>query len=338
MSTFAVLMGFLCSAPPGPTATAARPRIVERAAVPILGLAFSPDHQAVAIGEDAVLRLVEFKGGATQGLLVGHAGMIRAVAFSPDGRRVATGALDGTLRIWDVATRRQLDRADVPNCITLAYAPDGRTLVSGHYDPKRRFIGLMVWEIAPDAPPKTLKRIDTWSLHGHRQIPHLLRYSPDGRRVAFGSGAVNILDVSCGEVRTIEDPATKKSPIASYLFLDDKGWLVSANYIGDLTIWDFATGTALFHLSSDGTHALAIRITSMERVPGTDTVITASEWHTLTAWDLKSRNVPQNSAPVDLPKGVPWGNALLVISADCSGLAACDENFCLFDVKAMPPK
>ena len=65
-----------------------------------------------------------------------HRKAVRAVAFSPNGYRLATGSLDKAIRLWDATTGAHI------MCITnraggiydLAYSPDGRTLASGHGD------------------------------------------------------------------------------------------------------------------------------------------------------------------------------------------------------------
>jgi hypothetical protein len=56
---------------------------------------------------------------------------------------------------------------------------------------------------------------------------------------------------------------------------------VSAHTTGDLTVWDLAAGKELFHMSSDSPRTLTSHPTSMARVPGTDTVLTATQFNTI---------------------------------------------------------
>jgi WD40 repeat protein len=70
-------------------------------------------------------------GGAAAGVLRGHEDHVFAAAFSPDGQMLATGSRDGTLRLWDVAGRRELARyvAEEPWVYAIAFAPDGASLL-----------------------------------------------------------------------------------------------------------------------------------------------------------------------------------------------------------------
>ena len=66
----------------------------------------------------------------------GHTKELNSVVFSPDGKRLATGSLDGNVKLWDVVTGQEVANLKVDqNFVTsVAFSPDGRTLVTGNMD------------------------------------------------------------------------------------------------------------------------------------------------------------------------------------------------------------
>ncbi|HPF38990.1 MAG TPA: protein kinase [Phycisphaerae bacterium] len=119
--------------------------------------------------------------------LVGHEGEVRAVAFSPDDRLLASGGDDRTLRVWEVATGRLLATmtGHSQKIFTVTFTPDGSRIVSGGNDHVIRF-----WDTASFG--------QVFALPGHESYVHSLAFSPDGRQLASGSGdkTVRIWDSS----------------------------------------------------------------------------------------------------------------------------------------------
>ena len=147
--------------------------------------AIKPYHAsplAAAGARSAMITALQALAPATQsgalGILHGHTDAVYAVAYSPDGRTVATGSADRTIRLWDVATHRQIGPSftgalDIVR--TLAFSPDGQTLVSGGDDDTIR-----LWSIA------THRQVGP-ALTGHSDVIHSVAFSPDGRTLASGS-------------------------------------------------------------------------------------------------------------------------------------------------------
>jgi WD40 repeat protein/predicted Ser/Thr protein kinase len=104
-------------------------------------LDISPDGRRVAVTTGGYPgnppRIIDLESGAVRAELNGHDGPVASIAFSPDGRRVATAAADQTARIWDVETGSTLRRLAGHTCDVwfVAFSPDGRrllTLGEGH--------------------------------------------------------------------------------------------------------------------------------------------------------------------------------------------------------------
>jgi len=65
--------------------------------------------------------------------LIGHAGMVRALAYSPDGMTIASASMDGTIKLWDPATRRERCTlvGHTGKAVAVKFSPDGMILATG---------------------------------------------------------------------------------------------------------------------------------------------------------------------------------------------------------------
>ncbi len=124
-------------------------------------------------------------------LLNGHAGRVAGVAFSPDGRLLASSASDGTVHLWDTATGRpQGDPLAGPAAGTtrVAFSPDGRLVAAGGGDGTVR-----IWETATGQPHGQ-------PLAGGESTLNDVAFSPDGSLLASADsdGSVRLWDVGSG--------------------------------------------------------------------------------------------------------------------------------------------
>src|SRR5262249_51471227 len=105
----------------------------------------------------------------------GHADLVYSVAFSPDGKTLASGSWDNTARIWDVGSGNEKAtlKGHTGPIMSVALSADGKTLATGSIDKT-----VKVWDVTNGTERLTLR--------GHAHSVYSVAFSPDGKTLASG--------------------------------------------------------------------------------------------------------------------------------------------------------
>jgi WD40 repeat protein len=191
---------------------------------------FSHDGQLLAVADvdDQKIRVWDVSSGREKFALDGGL-LIAALAFSLDGRWLASGSLLKTMTLWDLTSGQQTRTWDVAASVrSLAFGNDNRTLAIG----MDREISL--WRVDSQRELHTLK--------GHQDRVNCLAFSADGRTLASGSKdlSVRLWDVNGGaQLRTLEGSSLQ---VLAVVFNPDGHTLASADWTGNVKIWEIPSG------------------------------------------------------------------------------------------------
>ncbi len=170
--------------------------------------------------------------------LKGHNGDINAIAFSSNGRVLASGSNDNTVKLWDIQTAKEIKtlHASTEDILTVAF--NANFLATAGSDQI-----IKLWDLKTTANPRSLK--------GHEGIIHSIAFSPNGERLISGSWdkTIRLWDINAAtELHQFKG----KDSIYSVAFHPNGQLIAAGSFDETITIWDCNTGKLVRTLRGNG--------------------------------------------------------------------------------------
>ena len=203
----------------------------------VRSIAISPDGKILASGSlNNTIQLWNLATGEKIRTLVEHSSRFNSllalvntaysVSFSPDGKTLASGSYDNTIKLWNLATGEEIRtlQGHSSPVYSVAISPDGKTLVSGSADNT-----VKLWNLATGEEIRTFK--------GHSDEVNSVAISPDGKSIASGSRdkTIKLWNLATGKlIRTLFGHSES---VRSVAFSPDGRTLASGSDDTTIKIW-----------------------------------------------------------------------------------------------------
>lgn len=213
--------------------------------------------------------------------LEGHQTIVESIAISPDGKTLASASYDATIKLWEIASGRNISTFTGHNGIVggVAFSPDGKRLASAGADET-----VKLWEVASGQNLATLEDHGAMKLLSQVTGANHVRsvaFSPDGKILASAHryNMAKLWDVA--SYQTLATLGGHKQSVRRVKFSPNGQTLASASYDGTIRLWDVASRQffALFKGHKDIVYEIAFS-------PDGKTLASASADRTIKLWEV----------------------------------------------------
>jgi WD40 repeat protein len=237
----------------------------------------------------------------------GHAAVVSSIALTPDGKTLATGSYDATIKIWDLNTYNEtaILRGHTAGIYSVAIAADGKTLASGSHDDTAR-----IWDVATGKELAVLK---------HRYHVKRVAFTPHGRALlTAGEGPIKLWDLDTAEELATFDLVMEKANVNLVLCMAvtaDGALLCTGHGDGKIILWDVKRRKKMRTIQTND-RTSDKHVPSVTFSPDGKTVACGIGYGVVKLWDTASG---EEKLRIDAHRTRVWG---LAISPDGKALAS----------------
>ena len=243
-----------------------------------------------------------------------HIGVVSSVAFSPDGKTIASGSFDCTIKLWDRESGREISTLNGHDkwVSGVAFSPDGKTVASssgdrtvklwnsetgreiyslnGHTDAVRSVaVSPDGKTVASGSGDRTIKLWDRetgreiCSLKGHTNAVSCVTFSPDGLTVASGSDDKTIKLWNRKTTREISTLKGHDKWVSGIAFSPDGKTVASSSGDNTIKLWDRESGREIYSLKGHASSVYSVAFS-----PDSLTIASGSDDNTIKLWDRET--------------------------------------------------
>ena len=253
-----------------------------RHTISVGSVVFSPDGQHIASSDGGTIRLWDAQTGRPIGQpLKGHRDLINAIAFSPNGRYIASAGLDKTIRLWNVQTHqavREPIKGHQQGIKTIAFSPNGQRIVSGSYGGEEKDT-LRFWDAETGQPIGN-------PVKGH--FINALTFSPDGQRIAITSSPYEVKFVDAQTGQLIGKPLIGHRDLINAIAFSPDGHLIATSSRDNtIRLWDAKNSQPIGKpLRGHLNFVLSARFS-----PDSQRIVSGSSDNTVRIWDIQTQPI-----------------------------------------------
>jgi WD40 repeat protein len=208
--------------------------------------------------------------------LVGHSYGVWSISFSPDGKILASGGHDSTIKLWDVSTGKEITtlKGHKYPVYSVSFSPDGKTLASGSVAHT-----IKLWDVA------TRKEITTLKGHTDTDSDNVLSvsFSPDGKTLAYSgiANTIKLWDIATGkEITTLKGHSDQ---VDSVSFSPDGKTLAYSGIANTIKLWDITTSKEITTLKGHND-----TVSSVSFSPDGKTLASGGHDSTIKLWNVST--------------------------------------------------